>query len=81
MVADRALSISGRENCNTGTAIWGALVRGSGCAWQNPVVATAQALGLRAHAPANRPNMVAVGTIVWLSSELMFFAGLCSRCI
>ncbi|NUS43925.1 MAG: heme-copper oxidase subunit III [Mycobacteriaceae bacterium] len=24
----------------------------------------------------NRPNMVAVGTIVWLSSELMFFAGL-----
>jgi cytochrome c oxidase subunit 3 len=45
-------------------------------AWQNPVVATAQALGLRAHAPANRPNMVAVGTIVWLSSELMFFAGL-----
>jgi cytochrome c oxidase subunit 3 len=29
-----------------------------------------------AHAPANRPNMVAVGTIVWLSSELMFFAGL-----
>ena len=29
-----------------------------------------------AHAPANRPNMVAVGTIVWLSSELMFFAAL-----
>jgi len=29
-----------------------------------------------AHAPANRPNTVAVGTIVWLSSELMFFAGL-----
>lgn len=28
------------------------------------------------HAPANRPNMVAVGTIVWLSSELMFFAAL-----
>lgn len=24
----------------------------------------------------NRPNTVAVGTIVWLSSELMFFAGL-----
>ncbi|MFM7451698.1 MAG: heme-copper oxidase subunit III, partial [Actinomycetota bacterium] len=22
----------------------------------------------------NRPNIVAVGTIVWLSSELMFFA-------
>ncbi|MCU1537909.1 MAG: Cytochrome-c oxidase [Humibacillus sp.] len=28
-----------------------------------------------AHGPATRPNMVAVGTIVWLSSELMFFAG------
>ena len=24
----------------------------------------------------NRPNMVSIGTIVWLSSELMFFAGL-----
>jgi cytochrome c oxidase subunit 3 len=24
----------------------------------------------------NRPNMVSVGTIVWLASELMFFAGL-----
>ena len=24
----------------------------------------------------NRPNLVAVGTIVWLSSELMFFAAL-----
>ena len=24
----------------------------------------------------NRPNVVAVGTIVWLSSELMFFAAL-----
>ena len=23
-----------------------------------------------------RPNMVSVGTIVWLASELMFFAGL-----
>ncbi|WP_331272044.1 aa3-type cytochrome oxidase subunit III [Motilibacter aurantiacus] len=29
-----------------------------------------------AHAPANRPNMVSVGTIVWLSSELMFFSAL-----
>jgi cytochrome c oxidase subunit 3 len=24
----------------------------------------------------NRPNMVSIGTIVWLSSELLFFAGL-----
>ena len=29
----------------------------------------------RAHS-LTRPNMVSVGTIVWLSSELMFFAGL-----
>jgi len=28
------------------------------------------------HASVNRPNMVQVGTIVWLASELMFFAGL-----
>ncbi|WP_415853837.1 cytochrome c oxidase subunit 3 [Sinomonas sp. G460-2] len=29
-----------------------------------------------AHPTLNRPNMVSVGTVVWLSSELMFFAGL-----
>ncbi|MGC5166525.1 cytochrome c oxidase subunit 3 [Luteimicrobium sp. DT211] len=28
------------------------------------------------HVTVNRPNPVQVGTIVWLSSELMFFAGL-----
>ena len=28
------------------------------------------------HHKITRPNAVAVGTIVWLSSELMFFAGL-----
>jgi cytochrome c oxidase subunit 3 len=28
------------------------------------------------HPQINRPNMVSVGTIVWLSSELMFFAAL-----
>ena len=32
-------------------------------------------LSSRIH-PLNRPNMVSVGTIVWLSSELMFFAGM-----
>ncbi len=31
---------------------------------------------LEAQHKLNRPNMVAVGTIVWLSSELMFFAAL-----
>ncbi|MGN6242557.1 MAG: aa3-type cytochrome oxidase subunit III [Motilibacteraceae bacterium] len=40
-------------------------------------VATASAVQTApAHAPANRPNMVSIGTIVWLSSELMFFAAL-----
>jgi cytochrome c oxidase subunit 3 len=29
-----------------------------------------------AHHKITRPNLVAVGTIVWLSSELMFFAAL-----
>lgn len=32
-------------------------------------------IGARIHT-LNRPNMVSVGTIVWLASELMFFAGL-----
>jgi cytochrome c oxidase subunit 3 len=40
-------------------------------------VATATAAGVGpAHGAVNRPNMVSVGTIVWLSSELMFFAAL-----
>jgi cytochrome c oxidase subunit III len=37
-------------------------------------VSTAQTPAPRS--PASRPNMVSVGTIVWLSSELMFFAAL-----
>ncbi|MGK5557117.1 aa3-type cytochrome oxidase subunit III [Actinomadura kijaniata] len=39
-------------------------------------VATASAIETTPHARANRPNLVSVGTIVWLSSELMFFAAL-----
>jgi cytochrome c oxidase subunit III len=40
-------------------------------------VATASAVETpSAHHAVNRPNMVSVGTIIWLSSELMFFAGL-----
>src|SRR6201991_3143408 len=35
----------------------------------------APSISQRVHS-LNRPNMVSVGTIVWLSSELMFFAGL-----
>jgi cytochrome c oxidase subunit 3 len=38
---------------------------------------TSTSISPTANAPAlNRPNVVAVGTIVWLGSEVMFFAGL-----
>jgi cytochrome c oxidase subunit 3 len=37
---------------------------------------SSSAAGASGLGPATRPNMVSVGTIVWLSSELMFFAGL-----
>jgi len=39
-------------------------------------VATASTVTAAPHAVANRPNLVSVGTIVWLSSELMFFSAL-----
>jgi cytochrome c oxidase subunit 3 len=39
-------------------------------------VSTTTAAPARTFLSANRPNPVAVGTIVWLASELMFFAGL-----
>jgi len=39
-------------------------------------VATASAIKTTPHAEVRRPNLVSVGTIVWLSSELMFFAAL-----
>ena len=50
----------------------------SGQAWgNNDAVATASlAESPTGHTTVNRPNMVQVGTIVWLASELMFFAGL-----
>ncbi|MCL1869552.1 MAG: heme-copper oxidase subunit III [Promicromonosporaceae bacterium] len=38
--------------------------------------ATAAAPTAHQHVSVNRPNPVSVGTIVWLASELMFFAGL-----
>ena len=42
-----------------------------------PSVASAVAVSDAAvHPPIERPNRTAVGTIVWLSSELMFFAAL-----
>lgn len=42
----------------------------------SPVATTSIAETPRAQVSVNRPNMVQVGTIVWLASELMFFAGL-----
>jgi cytochrome c oxidase subunit 3 len=39
-------------------------------------VTTAQGAAVVPRTPASRPNLVSVGTIVWLSSELMFFAAL-----
>lgn len=41
------------------------------------VTVTSTSISPTASAPTiNRPNVVAVGTIVWLGSEVMFFAGL-----
>src|ERR1700712_4650922 len=39
------------------------------------VTTAAPSISARIHS-LNRPNLVSIGTIVWLSSELMFFAGL-----
>ena len=39
-------------------------------------MATASVTEAAPRTPANRPNLVSVGTIIWLSSELMFFAAL-----
>src|SRR6202035_1400929 len=42
----------------------------------NDPVATATVTETTPRGPTSRPNLVSVGTIVWLSSELMFFAAL-----
>src|SRR3954468_22903656 len=43
----------------------------------NGPVATSSAIpASRLHGQHDRPSMVSVGTIVWLASELMFFAAL-----
>ena len=45
--------------------------------WHYARVASADVLEkVPAHGSLTRPNMVSIGTIVWLSSELMFFAAL-----
>jgi cytochrome c oxidase subunit III len=52
-------------------------VEGAPAACHDARVTAAPALEkLPAHGSLTRPNMVSVGTIVWLSSELMFFAAL-----
>src|SRR5213082_1302159 len=60
---------------------WSTSVRGVGlcsptCCRNNVLVATASATQTPARGPASRPSLVSVGTIIWLSSELMFFAAL-----
>jgi cytochrome c oxidase subunit III len=42
----------------------------------HPVATTTAIPASRLHGQHDRPSMVSVGTIVWLSSELMFFAAL-----
>src|SRR5271165_1326700 len=55
---------------------WGGACRSpTGCR-NNDVVATASVTEAAPRTPANRPSLVSVGTIIWLSSELMFFAAL-----
>src|SRR6202012_2610078 len=57
-------------------SIWGGgCPTPTGCR-NNDVVATASVGEVVPRTPANRPNLVSVGTIIWLSSELMFFAAL-----
>jgi cytochrome c oxidase subunit III len=51
------------------------LLTGAGAGNNARVTTAAPSISQRVHS-LNRPNMVSVGTIVWLASELMFFAGL-----
>src|SRR3984957_14033398 len=46
----------------------------TGCRNNGPVVTASTEVAPRP--TASRPNLVSVGTIIWLSSELMFFAAL-----
>lgn len=46
------------------------------CSHNGSVTTATHNLNAQAHPAPNRPNMVSVGTVVWLSSELMFFAAL-----
>src|SRR4029077_19621809 len=58
----------------------GSLIRGvasrspTGC--RNNCFVTTATVETAPRTPASRPNLVSVGTIIWLSSELMFFAAL-----
>ena len=46
------------------------------CVHNDCVATTSSIPAARLHGQPNRPSIVTVGTIVWLSSELMFFAAL-----
>src|SRR5438270_13289241 len=55
----------------------GVVRRSACCDCKNLRVASATALEkVPSHGSLTRPSVVSVGTIVWLSSELMFFAAL-----
>ncbi len=50
---------------------------GGGSRHNEPVATSASVIpASRLHGHHDRPSMVSVGTIVWLASELMFFAAL-----
>src|ERR1700747_289985 len=44
--------------------------------WRNNALVATATVQTSPRTPASRPNLVSVGTIIWLSSELMFFAAL-----
>jgi cytochrome c oxidase subunit 3 len=80
--ADRRLAVRPRPDSFDTERHWhprADIVRPSG---NNALVTTTVQVGASDRFPSSRvhsltrPNLVSVGTIVWLSSELMFFAGL-----
>lgn len=54
----------------------GLVISHKGIVHNEPVATTSAIPASRLHGQEGRPSLVTVGTIVWLSSELMFFAAL-----
>lgn len=71
-------AFGGRPGARTAGSVTtsGPPARAAAIKGNNDRVTAAQALPKNQIHSLTRPNMVSVGTIVWLSSELMFFAGL-----